>query len=223
MSKNKIAIFDLDGTLISSENAIYQLLNESLVELGKLPLDFLIIRSLIGMNLIEMLRKTYPNEPADFYQSCSNLFHDKYQHASAKEQHILCYPHIKEQLEKLENAGWVMAVCTGAGRHSCEKHLQENAINSYFVTLKTSSDGYPSKPDTPILRAAIAECGGQPDEAIMIGDTVYDIRMATKMDVKSIGVLWGYHDKAQLLNAGADRLIDNPAQLFDSLEELAHE
>lgn len=221
MSKNKIAIFDLDGTLISSENAIYQLLNESLITLGKKPLDFLTIRSLIGINLIEMLQKTYPNESDDFYQSCSHIFHDKYQHTSAKERHILCYPHIKEQLEKLAAAGWVMAVCTGAGRHSCERHLKENAIDHYFVTLKTSSDGYPSKPDPQILRAAIAECGGQPDEAIMIGDTVYDIGMATKIDVKSIGVLWGYHDKAYLLNAGADCIIEDPAQLFDSLEELA--
>lgn len=222
MEKTKIAIFDLDGTLISSENAIYQLLNESLAELGKPPLDFLELRSLIGMNLIEMLRKIYPDETADFYQSCHDLFHDKYHYASAKDRHVLCYPHIQEQLERLNDAGWIMAVCTGAGRYSCERHLKENGIDGYFVTLKTSSDGYPSKPNPQILHAAIAECGGQLGDAIMIGDTIYDIGMASKIHVKSLGVLWGYHDKTQLLGAGAHKLIDNPMDLYDTLEDMAH-
>ncbi|MFV0431872.1 MAG: HAD family hydrolase [Alphaproteobacteria bacterium] len=223
MKNLKVAVFDLDGTLISSDSIIYTLLNESLNELGKKSVKINIIQQLISLPLGKIIQTILPNESLDFYEECQNLFHHKYQEATAKNHHIICYPYVEEQLKKLNDAGWIMAICTGAERKSCENNLEENRIRKYFVSLKTASDGFPPKPDPEILRTAIAECGGNLKHAIMIGDTSYDIGMAHKINVKSIGVSWGYHKKEQLIAAGANEIIDSPEQLFESLERLIHE
>ena len=66
-----------------------------------------------------------------------------------------------------------------------------------------------------MLEAALVECGAQASDAVMIGDTSFDIDMAKGAGVAPIGVAWGYHEPAELLRAGAVSVADAPSQLTE--------
>ncbi len=216
----KIAVFDLDGTLVSSENTIIVAAAKALARQGVVlePSRISHIRDFIGLSAREIFQQICPQKQPHFYDTAIQDFEDEYFELIHNHQQNLCYPYIKEQLAQLDEKGWILAICTGKGRRGTEIDLKYNNIDHHFALLKTSSDGYAPKPNPQILEAAIAECGGTVNEAVMIGDTSYDIDMAHKIGVKSLAVLWGYHHKEALVNASD--FIDNPQDLSQKLEAL---
>ena len=77
----------------------------------------------------------------------------------------------------------------------------------------------PEPPPVAAAEAALDECLGTPVDAVMIGDTSFDIEMAKAAGVKPIGVAWGYHEPAELLRAGAAAVAEKPADLREMLLE----
>ena len=88
-----------------------------------------------------------------------------------------------------------------------------------FVTRQTA-DTHPSKPHPSMLLAALAETGVEAGQAVMIGDTTYDMEMGQAAGFITIGVTWGYHTSADLRDAGADVLIDDFAALLPVLQQI---
>jgi phosphoglycolate phosphatase len=84
------------------------------------------------------------------------------------------------------------------------------------VTLQTADD-HPSKPDTAMLEAALFEVAAEPADAVMIGDTAYDMQMARDAGARAVGVDWGYHDPHELRAAGAEFIATSPAELQEYL------
>ena len=120
-------------------------------------------------------------------------------------------------IERLAEAGWLLGVATGKsdrGLHAC---LDTHGIKHRFVTLQTA-DRHPSKPHPAMLEEALAEAGAEAANAVMIGDTTFDIEMARNAGVRAIGVAWGYHEPRELLEAGAIAV----AETMDELEALIH-
>ncbi len=84
---------------------------------------------------------------------------------------------------------------------------------AYFTTLQTA-DLHPSKPHPSMLLSALAETGVAAGQGVMIGDTAFDMAMGRAAGLATIGVAWGYHPRARLVEAGADVVIDD----FDALD-----
>ena len=84
------------------------------------------------------------------------------------------------------------------------------------MSLQTA-DRHPSKPHPAMLEAALFEAGASPAEAVMIGDTTFDIHMARDANVLAIGVAWGYHTPAELTEAGAAAVAKDAAHLGEIL------
>jgi phosphoglycolate phosphatase len=106
----------------------------------------------------------------------------------------------------------MLAVATGMSRRGLDHCLAANGIADRFVSLQTADD-HPSKPHPAMLRAALAEADADATQAVMIGDTQYDILMAADAGVRGIGVAWGYHAADELRAAGAAYVARNPADL----------
>ena len=81
-----------------------------------------------------------------------------------------------------------------------------------FATIQTADDA-PSKPDPGMMLQAMAETGIGPDATVMVGDTTFDMAMARAAGVRAVGVSWGYHPVAALIEAGAETIIDRFAEL----------
>lgn len=220
----KIAVFDLDGTLVSSENAIIYAFKQCAKKHGLPMVDHDHIKKHIGLIGKDFFKQLYPQTTTSLslydFDKIYDDFQEIYYELHSQQKAILCFEGIVEQLIKLHSHGWILALCTGKGRSGAEQDLKANGIFEYFSVLKTASDGFPSKPHPQILDATIAECGGQYQDAIMVGDTTYDIQMAYSLGVKSLGVLWGYHDQKQLEKAGASQLINDTHALFSIMENM---
>jgi phosphoglycolate phosphatase len=90
--------------------------------------------------------------------------------------------------------------------------LEHHGIANRFISLQTA-DRHPSKPHPAMLLAALADAGVGAQEAVMIGDTAFDVAMGVAAAVRAIGVDWGYHDATELMEAGAAAVAMDAAHL----------
>ena len=123
-----------------------------------------------------------------------------------------------EAMAALIDAGWLLGIATGKSDRGLAFALEHHRLGDRFVTLQTA-DRHPSKPHPAMVEAAIAEAGAVPTTTAMIGDTSYDVAMAKAAGVLAIGVTWGYHDRAELIEAGADHIADHPSDIPRLLQE----
>ena len=119
-------------------------------------------------------------------------------------------------LDRLRGDGWLLGVATGKSSRGLTHCLATHGLSGHFMTLQTA-DHHPSKPHPAMLEAALADALADPADAVMIGDTAYDMVMAVDAGVRAIGVDWGYHEPAELLAAGAEFVATSPAQLVEYL------
>jgi phosphoglycolate phosphatase len=112
------------------------------------------------------------------------------------------YAGIADLLDDLRDADWLLGVATGKSDRGLALALAHHGLSGHFITLQTA-DRHPSKPHPSMLRAALAEAGVGAAEAVIIGDTVFDMAMGANAGVRAIGVDWGYHEADELIDAGA--------------------
>ena len=127
-----------------------------------------------------------------------------------------CDWRIADLVEALHADGWLLGVATGKSDRGLEHCLASHGLSRHFVTLQTA-DRHPSKPHPAMLEAALFEAGAMPQHAVMIGDTAYDMVMAVNAGVRALGVDWGYHTPAELVDAGAEIVARTPLHLLDLL------
>jgi phosphoglycolate phosphatase len=111
-----------------------------------------------------------------------------------------------------------LGIATGKGRAGLDSVLLQHGLSDAFQTLQTA-DRCRGKPDPEMLLQAIAETGLAAEEAVMIGDTTFDMEMARSAGTLAIGVSWGYHDSMDLRDAGAHAVIDHPSELLSVLRQ----
>jgi phosphoglycolate phosphatase len=128
------------------------------------------------------------------------------------------YDGIADLLAALHRDGWHLAVATGKSDRGLAACLATHGIADLFVSLQTA-DRHPSKPHPAMLEAALVEAGAQPHQAVMIGDTSFDMLMARSAGVRAVGVSWGYHAPHELLASGALSVADSAAALAAALED----
>jgi phosphoglycolate phosphatase len=124
------------------------------------------------------------------------------------------YPGAADLLHRLaKRDDMLLAVATGKSRRGLRALIEHHGLEGIFISLQTADD-HPSKPHPSMIAAALAEAGVGAGDAVMIGDTSYDIEMGRAAGVATIGVRWGYHPGAELEAAGAHRMVSD----FDALE-----
>ena len=120
---------------------------------------------------------------------------------------------VEDCLRALAAAGWTLGVATGMSDRGLAHCLANNGIADLFVTLQTA-DRHPSKPHPEMLEQAMFEAGALPGETVMIGDTGYDMQMASAAGTRAVGVDWGYHHPYELEAAGAEWVAESPGALL---------
>lgn len=210
----KLAVFDCDGTLIDSQINIIRAMASSFTRHGLTPPDDHATRRVVGLSLVEAMQALLPEADPDLHVSLADDYKSAFHRLradSALDPEPL-YPGIRRLLDALHGDGWLLAVATGKSDRGLKLALEHHGIHHLFISLQTA-DRHPSKPHPSMLRAALADAGAVPDQAVMIGDTVFDIAMGAAAGVRSIGVDWGYHDAHELLEAGASHVALDAAQL----------
>ncbi len=213
-----LAVFDCDGTLIDSQINIIRAMESSFVRHGLPAPDPHATRRIVGLSLVEAMQALLPDADDALHISLAADYKTAFQRLRADRALDAepLYPGIRALLDAMKDDGWQLAVATGKSDRGLKLALEHHGIHPLFVSLQTA-DRHPSKPHPSMLRAALSDAGADAAQAVMIGDTVFDIAMGQAAGVRSIGVDWGYHDAHELIAAGADGVARDAAHLRELL------
>jgi len=207
---NRLAIFDCDGTLVDSQANICLAMEACFAGAGLPPPPRERTRRVVGLSLVEAMRAMAPEADGAVHLALAEAYKTAFQRLRGEglvEEPL--YDGIAELLDALEAEGWLLGVATGKSDRGLRLCLERHGLSGRFVTLQTA-DRHPSKPHPAMIEAALAETGADPELSMMIGDTSYDMAMATAAGVRAVGVAWGYHEAEELRAAGAGFIARHP-------------
>ncbi|MEM7780103.1 MAG: HAD-IA family hydrolase [Pseudomonadota bacterium] len=218
---SKLAVFDCDGTLVDGQADVLWAMERAFEKAGLMMPDPNQVRRMVGLSLPVAMRELVPEASERTHRALTEFYKSSFR--ARREEGLLfepLYDGIEDLLRALHVGGWKLAVATGKSDRGLAGCLAEHGLTEFFVSLQTA-DRHPSKPHPAMLEAALFEAAVQPEDAVMIGDTSYDIRMAAAAQVRSIGVAWGYHSPSELSANGADLVVDTVDELQTELERWA--
>jgi phosphoglycolate phosphatase len=218
---HRLAIFDCDGTLVDSQANICAAMELCFADFGLAAPERERTRRVVGLSLVEAIRALLPDEEDLLHRDLAEGYKGAFQRMrSAGEVEEPLYEGVAELIDELDSDGWLLGVATGKSDRGLALCLERHGLAGRFVTLQTA-DRHPSKPHPSMIEAALAEAGADAADSMMIGDTSYDMMMAKAAGVTAIGVAWGYHDRHELLAAGADHVAERPSQITRIVKAMA--
>jgi phosphoglycolate phosphatase len=172
------------------------------------------IKNIIGLSLDKAVDTVWPELSLNKQKTI--IEHYKTIYVALDQTPPLAYPGVIGVLNKLQSAGIKMAVATGKSRRGLERVMSLTNTRDYFVASRCADEAI-SKPHPLMLEQILAELNLLPEHAIMIGDTEYDLNMATSAGMKSIGVTYGAHQEERLRACQPHALINDFNQLSNIL------
>lgn len=208
----KLIIFDFDGTLADTYELIIKT-NQAAMEAMDYPVrDEEAIRATIGLPLEAGIRALYPDLPEEALpQWCATYrrIFDVY-----KTQYLpVLFPEVKETLEWLRDKGFVLTVASSRQSVSLNAFLRDLGILPCFRYVLGADNVSRAKPDPEPVLQTLRHLGYLADETLVVGDMPVDILMGSRAGAGTVGVTYGNSNRAQLLEAGADFVLDHFSEL----------
>lgn len=208
-----LVIFDVDGTLVDSQNLIVEAQAETFRRLGLEPPSREKTLSLVGLSLVPTFQALVGEDgPVDeLVAHYREVFSTIISTPGRKEP---LFPGVPELIEALHAMpGLTLAVATGKSRRGMARVFDHYGWHGVFASVQTA-DTNASKPDPEMILNALAETGFQASDAIFIGDTTFDMEMGCAAHVESWGVSWGYHTVDALRAAGAQQILNSTDEVY---------
>jgi len=207
----KLVIFDWDGTLLDSAGHIISCFQQAARDLNLPQLSAPAIRNIIGLGLIESCAALVPHlDHAGIIELVERYRH--YYFLETEAQPSSLFPRVEETLQRMHDHGYLLAIATGKSRRGLNRNLRELNLQHLFHATRCADESK-SKPDPKMIQEILAELKIAPQNAVMIGDTEYDMEMAMRAGIVRIGVTYGAHP--------VERLIQwRPLACIDALDEL---
>ncbi len=218
-------VFDLDGTLIDTAPDLISTLNITLGREGVPAVPFEEARKMIGGGARGMIEKALVAEgigtsTVKFKAELERMYGDFVEHYAA---HIADrsrpFPGLETALDGLAAAGYRLAVCTNKLEWLSVRLLEKLDLTRHFAAICGQDTFGMQKPDPEVLRRTIVKAGGEPDRAIMVGDSGTDVRTARAAALPVIAVTFGYSE-VPIESLKPDRLISSYAELGAAIQGL---
>jgi phosphoglycolate phosphatase len=215
-------VFDLDGTLIDTAPDLIAALNFVLVGQGLPALAYHDARPLIGGGARGMIEQALVLDGRSAAApEVDAIFTPFVEHYAA---HIADlsrpFPELEPTLDHLAAAGYRLAVCTNKFEWLSKRLLDALGLSDRFAAICGQDTFGVQKPDPRVFEATVRQAGGEPANAIMVGDSITDIRTGRAAKVPVIAVDFGYTD-VPVATLGPDRVISSFAQLPAAVHDLA--
>ena len=189
----KFIVFDWDGTLMDSEAQIVMCLHAAIADLDLEPMDDNTVKNVIGLGLREAIDTLVPGREDNFHQA----FVDAYRTHWFQSENSLLFAGAREVLDTIRKHEFLLGVATGKARRGLDRVLNDTGLTSCFHATRCADEA-PSKPHPQMLLDLMAALEVLPEETIMVGDTEYDMEMATNAGVAKIAVRSGVHSGERL-------------------------
>jgi len=210
MKRYQLIVFDWDGTLIDSEARIVNCMRAAITDLQLPPRSHDDMRNVIGLGLQEALATLYPDGNMLVYQDLVERYRHHFLVQDDTPSEI--FAGVEALLDNLREGGHYIAIATGKGRVGLDKALDESDLRGYFDYTRCA-DETRSKPHPQMLEEIMDRLGVDPNDTLMIGDTEYDMQMASNAGASALAVSYGVHDKQRLLACNPLECVDNVAEL----------
>jgi phosphoglycolate phosphatase len=204
-------IFDWDGTLMDSTRRIIEAMQAAVDELGWPRRSADEIREIIGLGLPEAIEHLFPEPPLSERQRLQACYAQHY--VAADQQPCEFFPGALVMLEQLKARGHLVAVATGKSRKGMQRVLGQLDMHDYFHASRCA-DETRSKPHPQMLHELLIELRASSSDAVMIGDTEYDMAMARTAGMARIAVGFGAHAVERLLQYEPVLVLDDLQQLL---------
>lgn len=220
MSKLRLVLFDVDGTLVDSQADILSSMAAAFGAEGLVVPSREDVLSIVGLSLPVAMERLLPSVDEVQRDRMVETYKDAYvslRQAAPVEQTSPLYPGIRDVLDGLRADPWtVLGVATGKSLRGLTKLIEGHGLEQYFTTRQVA-DHHPSKPHPSMVLTALSETGVAARDSVLIGDTSYDMDMGRAAGVKTIGVGWGYHPADRLQ---ADAVARTAAELPDLIAQV---
>jgi HAD superfamily hydrolase (TIGR01509 family) len=212
----RCVILDVDGTLVDSNDAHAHAWVEAFREAGR-EIDFGRVRRLIGMGGDKLMPEAAGlHEESPEGKAISDrrgeIFRSKYLPALAP------FPRVRELLARLRHDGFELVVASSATAEELEPLLKVAGADDLLAQETSSDDAEESKPEPDIVEAAVTKSRCSAQQAVMVGDTPYDVEAATRAGVRIVAVRCGGWDLPDL--AGAVAVFNDPAEMLARYDDL---
>ena len=215
--KYDILIFDWDGTLMDSTAWIVDCMRRAIADRGMPERSDDAIRGIIGLGLHEAVASLFPEADDHSVTKVCNAYRDHY--FGADEQCAL-FEGVEQVLTELQELGYWLAVATGKSRRGLDKVLSETGLEPMFPITRTADETL-SKPHPLMLEEIVTDFNTEADRCLMIGDSLFDLQMATNAGMDGLGVSWGVQESAALQSLDPVGLIHDILELPGWLEKNA--
>lgn len=213
-----LLVFDWDGTLVDSIERIVTSLQHASKQAADIHISETRARDVIGLGLIEAITKLHPELDAQQHATELNTIADAYR------QHYLyhntvpapLFAGVNDLLDELGKNGYILAISTGKSRAGLQQSIDEHQLAHHFATTRCAGENK-SKPDPEMLHEILHELNFSSSQALMIGDSEHDLKMANNANMQCIGVTHGVHDAKILEKFNPLICLDNIAELSDYL------
>lgn len=204
-----LIVFDWDGTLANSTQMIVDCMREASADAGLPVPEPTAASHIIGLGLVEAVHALFGElSDTQFQQLVARYRYHYY----ARDEDTPLFEGVKGTMDYLSDAGFMLAVATGKGRNGLNKSLQRSGLSQYMHATRCVDECH-SKPHPQMLYELMDEVNVVPERTLMIGDTSYDLQMASNANVASLAVTYGAHPEAELKK-------HSPLACFDKFEHL---
>ena len=215
----KAVLFDLDGTLVNSLYDLAAATNYCLENEGLATHDLEKYRYFIGNGIPNLIERALPEgqKTPERIEEVKEKFLRRYsEHCCDK---TAPYEGIPELIATLKQRGIKVAIITNKAQSMTDIIVKKLFCDDFVYVLGKRED-FPLKPDPSSARYLMEKLSLTPETCLFVGDSGVDMQTALNAGIKSVGVLWGFREREELLENGANYIIDAPHQLLGIIEEL---
>lgn len=213
----KACIFDLDGTLLNTIDTLQYYGNKALSEFGYKGFDTEAYKYMVGNGAVNLIRKMLlGNEITD--EEIFNKIYSRYieLYDSDTLYKTTVYDGITQLIDTLLERGLKTAVISNKP-HAATTDVIKAFFGNKFDAVYGAREGFPIKPDPTVPLSIAKELSANPEECIYVGDTGVDMKTGKASGFFTVGVLWGFRKKEELIENGADTVIEKPSEILKLL------
>lgn len=224
LHKPQMILIDVDGTLVDSVPDLAFCVDEMMRQLGMPERGEARVREWVGNGVERLVRRALINqldgEPDDeLFHKAYPLYLELYSENTSKRSRL--YPGVVEGLDYLESSGYKLGCVTNKAACFTEPLLQDLGVHDRFSIIISGDTLAKKKPDPEPLLHAARFFGVMPEHAMMIGDSVSDVKAARAAGFQIVCMSYGYNHGVDIREAHPDAVIDSMAELRSLLEKVA--